>query len=135
MASSESPKANATPTNPMWLPASTALPTPPNTSTKVPRNSARYFRMGGSPPSESAGSIHHVYKQRGISLPQEGSANQMNLTIFLRAISVREGIHQPPDRDCDREKLKETRGGVLDALLCRSFSQASERNRHEQRKQ
>src|SRR5271168_1716235 len=47
IASSDNPNANATPTNPMWPPASTALPTPPNTSTNVPRNSARYFRKGG----------------------------------------------------------------------------------------
>src|ERR1700690_350446 len=47
IASSDNPNANATPTYPMWPPASTALPTPPKTRTKVPRNSARYFRKEG----------------------------------------------------------------------------------------
>src|SRR5271155_4058605 len=46
---SANPNANATPAKPIWPPASTALPTPPNTSTNVPRNSARYFRTGGDP--------------------------------------------------------------------------------------
>src|SRR5260370_4320782 len=43
IASSAKPNASATPKNPMWLPARTALPTPPNTNTKVPTNSAEYL--------------------------------------------------------------------------------------------
>src|ERR1700739_1704080 len=46
MVSKVSPKARATPRNPMWVPARTALPTPPKTSTKVPISSAAYFFMG-----------------------------------------------------------------------------------------
>src|SRR4051812_30727091 len=40
IASSESPNANATPRLPICLPAITAAPTPPNTRTNVPTNSA-----------------------------------------------------------------------------------------------
>src|SRR5262249_30521676 len=43
MASSESPKASAIPRKPIFPPANTALPTPPNTNTKVPRDSAKYL--------------------------------------------------------------------------------------------
>src|ERR1700678_4764516 len=45
IASSESPKAAATPAKPIWLPASTALPTPPKTRTNVPTSSAKYLFM------------------------------------------------------------------------------------------
>jgi hypothetical protein len=40
MASNESPKAKETPAKPILSPANTALPQPPNTSTKVPTSSA-----------------------------------------------------------------------------------------------
>src|SRR5712692_10788403 len=43
MTRSEKPKANATPAKPMWLPARTAAPQPPKTSTKVPISSAAYL--------------------------------------------------------------------------------------------
>src|SRR2546427_12135024 len=49
MANSESPKANETPRNPILSPASTALPQPPKTSTKVPTASARYRFIACSP--------------------------------------------------------------------------------------
>src|ERR1700691_4624715 len=48
MASSERPKAAATPAKPIWLPARTALPTPPKTRTNVPTNSAKYLFMDAS---------------------------------------------------------------------------------------
>src|SRR6185437_11852890 len=38
----------------MWLPASTALPTPMNTSTNVPTNSARYFLIALPPLGEDS---------------------------------------------------------------------------------
>src|SRR3954447_21398098 len=45
MASSDSPKARDTPTNPTLSPDSTAQPHPPKTRTNVPTNSARYLDM------------------------------------------------------------------------------------------
>src|ERR1051325_8880635 len=54
MANSESPKANETPRNPILSPASTALPQPPKTSTKVPTASARYRCMTSAPPERRA---------------------------------------------------------------------------------
>src|SRR5919205_2739988 len=54
MANSESPKASATPRKPIFSPASTALPQPPKTSTKVPTASARYRFMASAPPSRRA---------------------------------------------------------------------------------
>src|SRR5580692_5111801 len=48
MASSDSPKAAEMPAKPIWLPANTALPTPPKTRTNVPTSSAKYLFMDAS---------------------------------------------------------------------------------------
>src|SRR5579863_9278894 len=60
MANSARPNARATPKYPMWLPASTALPTPPKTKTNVPTTSARYFFIGVSS-SKQRPEVYHDY--------------------------------------------------------------------------
>jgi len=49
-------------------------------------------------------------------------------------MSVREGIHQPTDDDCDREKLKKTGHRVLGSLFCCSLCESCEGDGDEQRK-
>jgi hypothetical protein len=60
MANNARPNAKATPKYPMWLPASTALPTPPKTKTNVPTTSARYFFIGVSSSKQSP-EVYHDY--------------------------------------------------------------------------
>src|SRR5580692_11439059 len=64
MASSANPNAMATPTLPITDPASTALPTPANTSTNVPKNSAVYFCIlspNGHQSWPTPGALHRRY--------------------------------------------------------------------------
>src|SRR5687767_11811930 len=73
IASSDNPKANATPRLPTSAPAITAVPTPPNTSTNVPMHSAAARRSGiDGPPSDQlvptfvhrGRSRHHPHRRR-----------------------------------------------------------------------
>src|ERR1700751_5898950 len=79
MASSDSPKASATPRLPICVPARTALPTPPNTSTNVPTSSATYFFMNA--PAFRQG---RFLRQGDYTPPNEGrtSKNSANLPNF-----------------------------------------------------
>src|SRR5436190_1205471 len=57
MASRDRPKAKDTPAKPILSPASTALPQPPNTSTKVPTSSAMYLRTAPPPEKGCSGKV------------------------------------------------------------------------------